>query len=370
MKFFKVLFIFLLFPDITVGKELLVVEKVKKYNSSIIHRHYVRHGDEPLSLHLFEIDNEKIKLKFNLALDKINGRETVSSMVMRKGSLGGINGGYFETIGSYQGDPQGFYLLDGKILSEPIYKRSSVGICNTKKGQILITDQFTVDAFLQIGSKEEKISGINRARGVNDLILYTPNFGSNTLTNDSGSEFVFVNGKLRIISVDKGANAIPKNGFVVSASVKIATKLNRKMRKTGMPASLEYKITSIRKPKEKIDVENCSFTTAGPTLILDGKILPKYKKVYHNERHPRSAIGVNLDGKIIMVVVDGRHPEHSVGMSLSELANFLKSENVIQGYNLDGGGSSTLVFKDKVINNPSDITGERAVGDSILFFKK
>lgn len=88
------------------------------------------------------------------------------------------------------------------------------------------------------------------------------------------------------------------------------------------------------------------------------------------QRHPRSAIGFSRDSATIyLVAVDGRQ-ETSDGMSLVELGDFLVSIGVYQGLNFDGGGSTALVLNGKLVNHPSDATGERTVGNAILVREK
>ena len=78
---------------------------------------------------------------------------------------------------------------------------------------------------------------------------------------------------------------------------------------------------------------------------------------------------------LFLVVVDGRQPGYSVGMSLAELAEFMRMrladfalarENAYQALNLDGGGSATMVVGEQVVNSPSDPTGERPVANALL----
>jgi exopolysaccharide biosynthesis protein len=85
-------------------------------------------------------------------------------------------------------------------------------------------------------------------------------------------------------------------------------------------------------------------------------------------RHPRTAVGLTEDGHFLMVVVDGRRPGVSEGMSARELTRFLRRNfNPRYALNMDGGGSSTLVVagegdpKTHVVNRPTDAKGERKV---------
>ena len=84
-------------------------------------------------------------------------------------------------------------------------------------------------------------------------------------------------------------------------------------------------------------------------------------------QHPRTAVGFNQDStKLLLVTVDGRQPGHSIGMSLSELANFMLRLGCFQAINLDGGGSTTMLVGTRVVNRPSDASGERAVANALL----
>lgn len=96
----------------------------------------------------------------------------------------------------------------------------------------------------------------------------------------------------------------------------------------------------------------------GPALVESGRVT-----VGENEEvaramssNPRTAIGIKADGTYLFVVADGR-TEESEGLSLYDLAEFMKELGAVTAYNLDGGGSSTMVFNGNVINNP---TGGRA----------
>ena len=108
----------------------------------------------------------------------------------------------------------------------------------------------------------------------------------------------------------------------------------------------------------------------GPVLLEDGEI-----SVGENDEvgmamasNPRTAIGYLGNNQYVFVVSDGRTSE-SAGLSLYELASFMKELGVADAYNLDGGGSSTMVFKGEIINNPTTTNGhsnqERSVSDIV-----
>ena len=83
--------------------------------------------------------------------------------------------------------------------------------------------------------------------------------------------------------------------------------------------------------------------------------------------NPRTAIGQISALHYVLVVSDGR-TEESSGLSLSELAQFMQGLGASTAYNLDGGGSSTMVFNGEVINKPTtngNTIKERSVSDIV-----
>ena len=107
----------------------------------------------------------------------------------------------------------------------------------------------------------------------------------------------------------------------------------------------------------------------GPALIENYNIaVTKNDEVGKSmASNPRTLIGVIDDLHYVFIVSDGRTSE-SEGLSLYELATFAKKLNIKTAYNLDGGGSSTMYFCGKIINNPTT-TGrnisERSVSDIV-----
>lgn len=109
-------------------------------------------------------------------------------------------------------------------------------------------------------------------------------------------------------------------------------------------------------------------------LLLKGEIVPDLD---HTEREPRTALGINRNGRYLyLVVVDGRQPFYSEGATFVELAQLLLDHGAYQAMSLDGGGSSTLVIEGEdgqpvILNSPIDhyIPGtERPVGTHLGVF--
>ena len=107
----------------------------------------------------------------------------------------------------------------------------------------------------------------------------------------------------------------------------------------------------------------------GPALVKDGSLaVSEYDEVGKAmASNPRTAIGMIDDLHYVLIVADGRTGE-SDGLSLYELAVFMQSLGVKTAYNLDGGGSSSMVFMGTLINNPTSGgrgSKERSVSDIV-----
>ena len=117
--------------------------------------------------------------------------------------------------------------------------------------------------------------------------------------------------------------------------------------------------------QELLDKGAVQILSFGPALLTDSEISVTADEEVGKAKssNPRTAIGVIDDLHYIFVVSDGRTDE-SEGLSLYQLAQFMSGLGVRTAYNLDGGGSSTMVFNGTVINNPTS-TGKRSKERSV-----
>ena len=107
----------------------------------------------------------------------------------------------------------------------------------------------------------------------------------------------------------------------------------------------------------------------GPALVEEGNISVTTSDEVGKamSSNPRTAIGIISDNHYVFVVSDGR-TEESEGLSLYELATFMKNLGCKTAYNLDGGGSSTMYFNGNVVNNPTtngNRIKERSISDIV-----
>jgi exopolysaccharide biosynthesis protein len=102
----------------------------------------------------------------------------------------------------------------------------------------------------------------------------------------------------------------------------------------------------------------------GPFLVRRGRVVLGPCSGGICGRNPRTAIGLTRDGRVLLVVVDGRI-RGSVGMTLAELARFMRGLGAASALNLDGGGSSTMVARDSVVSRPAN-GFERGVSSAVV----
>lgn len=295
-----------------------------------------------------------VEVKLGLAQDRVLGSECVSDIALRHKAIAAVNGAFF----AGDGHPLGVFMIDGELISEPFAQRTALGL----GPQVALMDGlgFKGEVHLPQG-RQAAITGINRPRLEDDLIVYTPWYGEKTGTNGYGWEVTVVEGL--VTNVQAGSSRIPPNGVVLSGHG-----LSKRILETIVNGDRVRIVTELEPDWGGLGVEQ--IIGGGPRLIRDGEVFltgekERFQKDVLVGRAPRTALGITADGKLLLVTVNGRQPNVSVGMSLEELAHLLLELGAVQAMNLDGGGSTTMVIRDLVLNLPS--TGqERPVSNAIV----
>jgi exopolysaccharide biosynthesis protein len=364
MKNLSVFILFIFFIPVN-----LLSQDFTQIADGIEHAKFTRKiKDEPINVNLLRLDLTKVRLDVVHALDAAVGLETTSSIAARHGAIAAINAGFFKMTGVYNGDAAGILQIDGKLLSESYGNRIALGIINGKTKTEVNFGHIKSEIYFVRGVDETfGVAGINRQRGKDEIVLFTPEFHRTTLTDSNGFELIVKGSLVQEIRIDKGSSIIPTDGFVLSINGEKYAKLSQKPH----IIRLRTKIESIENNKQSFFTKSEDIVAGVPQLIKNGKIeitweQEKIGKEFVETRHPRTAVAKLKDGKFLLITVDGRQPNVSVGMNLNELAEMLLEFGAVEAMNLDGGGSTTMFVKDKVVNQTSDKTGERAVSDAIL----
>ncbi len=304
----------------------------------------------PWSINVLKIDlkNPYNKMETKKAQDHLIGQETVSSMAIRSNSpnhavVGAVNGDFFE-IGP--GIPIGTQVENGQI----VHTSSNWYAIGFNVNNIPMIDNVSYSGIALSSSASYPIANNNTGRGTNQLILYNQYYGDSTATNSFGTELAIkplkswlVNDTIKCIIVNKAVNVgnmiITDSAMVLSGNGNAATFLNNF--NIGDTISVVNIISPILSKLNELIGGNLKIVNNG-NLHVD-----------NTSREPRTAAGISKDSTTLyLITVDGRQ-NASVGMTYTELSDFMIKLGVYQGINLDGGGSTTMVVRDSVVNVPS-----------------
>lgn len=272
-----------------------------------------------------------------------NGRGSLLKESNNRKLLAAINSSYFDSDGWVIGNTK----LNGMFISSDYNPRS--GFASYGKHHFIFKDLLYQGTVTLPGGKSVNLKGMNRLRIADDFVLYNEHFGTSTKTNEWGREVKIKNGRVIDIN-DRGNMKIEPGTYVLSAHG-IAKGYLAGI-KLGDKISIKETLGQSQADQMKVVV------TGGPLLVENGfvNVRVKEEKIPNdiaNGRSPRTALGIKKDGSLILLVVDGRSAT-SCGMTLSELAQYLIKLGAYNAVNYDGGGSSEMVIKGRIVNNPSD----------------
>jgi phosphodiester glycosidase/flagellar hook capping protein FlgD len=307
-------------------------------------------------------------LKPVLSNGAATGRERVTSMQRRaaaSATVAGVNGDLFTWA---DGIPSSGLIQDGVLRTTPHPRRSMLGVDATGA---LRVDRLAMLGTWQGSGPRRPIHLLNRPPGPNGTTLYTPSYGPTTPTTAGVYEAVLSpfpsatpNSDLVgfVTTNRRGGTPIPPGGAVLAAR----GSQGQRLAVEGVAGDM---ITArlVLRPEWR-DVPEA--LGGGPELIRQGRPIFRPNEdfgTYHlNRRHPRTAVGQRPDGRIVMLVVDGRRPGYSSGMTNFELAQTMMRFGVVTASALDAGGSSTMAFDGQLLSRPSDTGGERLVSEALL----
>ncbi|WP_309714574.1 phosphodiester glycosidase family protein [Armatimonas sp.] len=336
--------------------------------------------DGPLVVTTVRIDPKVKGVRVEAALggdtvwanDATLGREIPSKTVARRKAVAGINASFFP----FAGNPIGLHIENGELVTEPGLPRTAFVLLDDGTAQCA--------RFSYAGAVNGKpLAGLNRKPGKGDeLLLFTPIFAENTLKTEGRVEVVLEGVPLplkpgaeqtgTVASVGEGGLTPIKPGSVVlSGGGALGTWL-KEWARPGEKANLNLTITPLDGSPALDPAKIRQAVTGSGWLLKNGKLALdlKAEKIAENfstTRHPRTAVGVTGEGKILFVTVDGRQPKLSRGASLTELAVIMLAMGAVEAVNLDGGGSSACAVRGAVASSPSEGV-ERPVADSLLVF--
>ncbi|WP_158674583.1 phosphodiester glycosidase family protein [Streptomyces hoynatensis] len=325
----------------------------------------------------------------------VNGTEPLTELATAAGALAGINAQWF-----YNGAPAGLFVQDGKILGSATQGRGGIRI--TGGGRHVDVDTYTAHLTLRAGGATAEIDGVNRIPGVvpncggvggdqpterpqhdltctdsSELVEFTPEYG--TVPGGAGAEVVLDrHGRVTAVHAERGAR-VPEGGTTVQAIGESADWLLAHAR-VGARLGIERRVEDGRGHRVPLTPDT-TILQVGPTLVRDGRISVDavadglvhegtdltFTYNWAVRSNPRSMIGVDGRGRLLLVALDGRQAGYSEGLGVSEAAELMQLLGAREALNLDGGGSTVMTAAGLgIVNRPSDATGERSLGNVLL----
>jgi len=281
---------------------------------------------------------------------------------------GAVNADFFSF--DPPGIPVGAHINDGQVISGPSPSRPLVGF--DRSGRIWMGVLGTA-GFLRADGDSIPLAGWNQRRA-DGIRLFDSRWGRAT---DSASRTLelAVDSSGRIITVDTtdAGTPIPAGGSVIAIDGADSSLHAQRARALRVGSTVTWRITLA--PLTPV------VAVGGlPVLLTDSVITPRLDSIgganFGPIRHPRTAVAVRHDRqRLLLVTVDGRQPGYSEGMTLVELAGFLRAIGATDAINLDGGGSTTMAVRRAdgsvaVVNRPSDRNGERAVANALALVRR
>ena len=313
------------------------------------------YNGKPVRINLVEVD---LKVAGNLELvpalsgmNSLTSKKHISTIAKQKNAIVAVNGTYFKP---QSGVPLGTLMIDGKMYTGPVYDRVALGIFDNG----FDVARVQLNATITGSGHTINVDNINQPRMLSTYVLvYTPEWGKKSpYAPKYGMSLRVADGKIEKASANP--LDIPENGFVISGPKKILQPL-------------------LKDKKVKLDIKTQPEWKNVKHIISGGPYLVKHGEVYVDMtaqklnaiggRNPRTAVGYTSADSFILVTVDGREG-HSVGMTLMELANFMKSIGCIGAINLDGGGSTVMYVDGKVVNNPH-VSGGIPISNALIISK-
>jgi exopolysaccharide biosynthesis protein len=330
--------------------------KIYDVGKGIKHIKLVRYYQgKPVRLNVIEADinvNHKIKIEPVLASTTLSHKASITAMAKRNNSLVAVNGAFFLP---QTGCPLGTMMVDKKLYTGPVFDRVAMGISDNG----FEMDRLKLDANLSVGWNNIKVHNINQPRmSVAHTICYTSEWGQySPYTPKNGLQVTVSDGK--VISITKSRSVIPLNGFVIVGPESALSELH-----INDNVKLNIKTTP--------EWENVRhIISGGPYLVKNGNVyvdIKEQKLLAIGGRNPRTAIGYTKDNRFIIVTADGREGS-SIGMTLTELAQFMQKLGCVNAMNLDGGGSTVMYVKGLIANKPS-VQGGIALSNALTISMK
>lgn len=311
-------------------------------------------GGKPAIINIITVNpNKNLSIKPTYGDYYLNTVKSVKDFVSEENAIVGVNASFFKPdIGA----PLGVSVIDGEILTGPIYNRVVFGITENNK---FLMDKLDITGKIKIG-KNLDLKMINYNQPIfskNGYTVFTDRWGEKTPPlSEEYCHVIVINNKIELIK--QSSVPIPEGGYVlVGPRSLIRGKVDR-----GYKVSYELKL-------DPCDWDNIKYAVGGgPYLVKKGKVFvdrQKFTNKFLWKKEPRTAIGYTKSGTLILVTVDGRKDKISEGATMPELARIMSELGAYNAMNLDGGSSTQMVYNGNLVNLPT-VKGGGKVTNALL----
>jgi Phosphodiester glycosidase len=310
--------------------------------------------------------------------------ETTSELVRLSGALAGVNASFFTFTADPQfpGDPVGLGLFDGELLSEPttdpaeadmvidaVRDRVLMGrlswtgtMRNRRTGKALPLEFLNHPPVVPAGCAG--LADQTQCTEPGDVVHLTPEFGAATPSGPGIEVVLDRRGCVVRTSAVRGTALEPSQ-----SSLQATGRDTVSLRELAEDGCLKRTSALRDEDGDKITLRPGLFGVNGRyRLTADGRIVAPAGSGSFFGRNPRTIAGTTRGHKIVLATIDGRQPT-SVGTTLDETAAVAQALGLWDATNLDGGGSTTMVAAGALVNRPSGATGERPVGDALVYLR-
>lgn len=339
-------------PDVKISQS----EPMKKTeNPSVKYKHLSRTiNGLKQEINILEIDlkDGRAEVKPALSFDKIFGFEKLSKIAERKGAYAAINSGFFYEYGR----PSGMVVIDGELITSSTGKYP-VFIISNKRAEM---KEVRSKLWIEYGGNKLDIDNINAPGTPGETVLYTPAYGTKSRAKTANITATVVNSIITDVSKYPASAPIPQNGMLLTYYISQA------QAKNGIPLKKGDRI--------KFDFE-CGYKhitqayECGSWIVKDGEIVIGQKDEWvgvMTNRDPRTVIGLKDQYTVVLLTVDGRQPGYSAGLKGEELGQLLISLGIKNAAMLDGGASTEMIVKNKIVNRPSYKGLERPLAGALI----
>jgi hypothetical protein len=309
------------------------------------------------------------RLDVVLSNNRLPGLETTSSMARRSGALAAINGDYARP----DGRPVYAFADNGRLLQSPPAKFGGNFAFDEPKASTHFghRDLYATATVVTTG-QELSVQRFNRGEPAMRQIAAYSGVGGNAIRPP---RFACALRLKPLGPPARGAGRDHATPTVVRARSCSAARMRRRggiVLATPLWGPRAAELMSLQMGDEVTlgwsfeDWPGIHDAIGGnPVLVRDGELFIGRSTGSFFARHPRTGVGATWDGRVLLVTVDGRRPGYSVGMTPLGFAKLFKRLGARWAFNLDGGGSTTMYVKNKIVNRPSD-GWERPVSSALV----